>query len=126
MFLYGTNQTFNHFNDYSNRTKKADFYQLDTEYNNTISLLNKTDIENKNIIWDPTLFFPDKLKSGFLTINYVYEFNQLSYINPDIIVLNGNSNLYSELNKFKFIISNNQFELIDINSKIYKVFKKVN
>jgi len=126
MFLYGTNQTFIHFNDYSNRTKKADFYQLDTEYNNTISLLNKIDIENKNIIWDPTLFFPDRLKSGFLTINYVYEFNQLSYTNPDIIILNANSNLYSELNKFKFIISNNQFELIDINSKIYKVFKKVN
>ncbi|MCF8340034.1 MAG: hypothetical protein K9I82_03585 [Chitinophagaceae bacterium] len=55
-----------------------------------------------------------------------YEFNQLSYINPDIIILNANSNMYSEFNKFNFIISNNQFELIDINSKIYKVFKKVN
>jgi len=125
MILYGGQQTIHNFQGYSTRTKGVDFKQNNDEYVKSIELLNNYDLKNKVIVWDPTLYFPDRLKKGFLAINYSYDINQLHASDSDFIILSANSAIYSDFNKANFISNGHLFELVKSETQIYKVFKKV-
>lgn len=125
MILFGTKQTIHNFEIYSTRTKSVNFKLNNDEYVKSIELLNNYDLKNKVIVWDPTLYFPDRLKKDYLAISYSYDINQLHASNSDFIILNAKSELYTDFNKVNFISNGHLFELLKSETQIYKVFKKV-